>query len=682
MSTHPDASLAADAPQREEPGSVLAQTLRVPLLWKLVLSNVALLSLVGLAVAVLENDPGFTGRARLFVLLAVACAGVVSFAMVHLALRPLAALERTAERVEAGDADARVPASMLADPDLDRLGHTVNGMLDALAQARERQRELSLRALRFQERDRGRLAGDLHDRTAQTLAGVLLELRLLDRAALSPPCLESIGLVREHVRGALEEVRAVARDLRPPELDELGTRSALDAYARGLYESGGPHVRFVGALPERRLSEDARLALFRVVQEALKNVHRHAGTAQATVRFHTRDDELVVEVGDEGVGFDPELAEDGDAGRLGLATMAERAGYADGRVTVESAPGTGTRVRLHLPLGGNLDGLGRSGLAPPLDPPPVPDRDHPNTRREPIMFDKLLVTLDGSAFSEWALLYAAGISRRTGAAVELASVHEAVTGFAYEEWESAALEWTEEYLARIQTRLSEDLSVPVGAWVGSGPVVDAILARAEAVDADLLVCATHGRGAITRAWLGSVADGLLRHTDRPLLVIRPEKGETPPENPTFRRILVPLDGSEFSESILGMAKGVARAFQAEIHLMRVVAYPVEIASPYLPHTVQMNQAVVDEARDAARTELEKVAADLQAEGLTVKTHVLVDSQAGHAICAECRDLGVDLVVMATHGRGGLKRTLLGSTADKVIRSAHTPVLVRRPPDMD
>ena len=64
----------------------------------------------------------------------------------------------------------------------------------------------------------------------------------------------------------------------------------------------------------------------------------------------------------------------------------------------------------------------------------------------------------------------------------------------------------------------------------------------------------------------------------------------------------------------------------------------------------------------------------------VTIHVLVDSQAGHAICSECHDLGVDLVVMATHGRGGLRRTLLGSTADKVIRSAHTPVLVRRPPD--
>lgn len=297
---------------------------------------------------------------------------------------------------------------------------------------------------------------------------------------------------------------------------------------------------------------------------------------------------------------------------------------------------------------------------------------------EATVFNKVLVTLDGSSFSEWALSYAAALSRRCGASLELASVHEAVSGFAYEEWEAAAVEWTEEYLRRIQARLNDELDVPVGAWVGSGPVVEAILSRAEAVDADLVVSATHGRGAISRAWLGSVADALLRHSDRPLLLVRPEKGEPAPENPGLDRIVVPLDGSDFSESILDLAVGMARAFDSELHLLRVVAYPVEIASPYLPHTVQMNQAVVDQARVAAEEELTRVSERIAEEGLKIESRVVVDSQAGHAICAECQEMNADMVVMATHGRGGLSRTLLGSTADKVIRSAHTPVLVRRP----
>ncbi|MDT8341379.1 MAG: universal stress protein [Longimicrobiales bacterium] len=295
------------------------------------------------------------------------------------------------------------------------------------------------------------------------------------------------------------------------------------------------------------------------------------------------------------------------------------------------------------------------------------------------MFKKLLVTLDGSSFSEWALKYAAQLSRETGAAVELTSVHEPIPSFSYDEWEAAAFEWTEEYLSRARAQLAGEVTAPVTAWVGSGQVVESLLDRADTIGADLIISATHGRGAFSRAWLGSVADGLLRHATQPILLVRPEKGESPPENPAFRRIVVPLDGSDFSESILPLAEGMTGLTGGELHLVRVVAYPIEIASPYLPHTVQMNQEVVEEARAAAVEYLENIAAGLRHHGARVDTRVVVDSQAGHAICTECRELDADLVVMATHGRGGLKRALLGSTADKVIRSAHTPVLVRRPP---
>ena len=297
------------------------------------------------------------------------------------------------------------------------------------------------------------------------------------------------------------------------------------------------------------------------------------------------------------------------------------------------------------------------------------------------MFKKLLVTLDGSSFSEWALSYAAGLSRRTGASIELTSVHEPIPSFAYDEWEAAAFEWTEEYLAKARSRLAERIPVEVTAWVGSGQVVDSLLDRAGSIGADLIVAATHGRGTFSRAWLGSVADGLLRHATQPLLLVRPEKGDGPPEDPTFAKVVVPLDGSDFSESVLDLATGMANLYGSELHLLRVVAYPIEIASPYLPHTVQMNQEVVEEAKASAQGYLGDIAARLRDRGMTVESHVVVDSQAGHAICNQCRDIRADLVVMATHGRGGLKRALLGSTADKVIRSAHIPILVQRPPEM-
>lgn len=294
------------------------------------------------------------------------------------------------------------------------------------------------------------------------------------------------------------------------------------------------------------------------------------------------------------------------------------------------------------------------------------------------MFEKILVTLDGSSFSEWALSYAVDLARRTGAALELASVHEPIPSFSYDEWEAAALDWTEEYLERKRKDLREELDSPVEAWVGTGQILESILGHADAVDADLIVAATHGRGAVSRAWLGSVADGLIRKARQPVLLIRPEKGQQAPEAPEFRRILLPLDGSAFSESVREKAVRLARMYDAELHLVRVIAYPIEIASPYLPHTVQMNQEVVDEAKAAAASYLEAICEALRAEDVRAESHVVVDSQAGQAICAEAEEIGADLVVMATHGRGGLKRALLGSTADKVIRSAHIPVLVQRP----
>jgi nucleotide-binding universal stress UspA family protein len=298
------------------------------------------------------------------------------------------------------------------------------------------------------------------------------------------------------------------------------------------------------------------------------------------------------------------------------------------------------------------------------------------------MFNSILIPLDGSRFAESALGPGLALSRATGAAVHLATVHEPVPSFSYDEWESAAWDWSEDYVSKVSTRASTYSGGPVDAWVGSGRVVDCLMLRADSVQADLIVMATHGRGALTRAWLGSTADAFLRRAQQPVLLVRPEEdgGPNPSEDLTFSRILVPLDGSPLSETELDLAKGLARIFDAELLLVRVVAYPVEIASPYLPHTVQMNQQIVDEAKAVAHRYLHDAAEGLQADGFRVRTFVKVDAQPGHAIARVVEEEDADLVVMATHGRGGLQRALLGSTTDKVIRSVHVPVLVRRPPN--
>lgn len=297
------------------------------------------------------------------------------------------------------------------------------------------------------------------------------------------------------------------------------------------------------------------------------------------------------------------------------------------------------------------------------------------------MFSSILVSLDGSSFAEAALPWALALSRACDSDLHLATVHEPVPSFSYDEWEAAAWEWSEEYLAKVRDRVDALAGGDVDAWVGSGRVVDCLLRRADDVKAELVVMATHGRGAFTRAWLGSVTDGLLRRTHIPVLVVRPPEKSHPEleaDTPTLRGIVVPLDGSALAEKELEHARAMAELFASEVHLVRVVAYPVEIASPYLPHTVQMNQHLVDEAKDAAADYLETQAEPLRADGLRVQTHVTVDAQPGHAIAEVVESVGADLVIMSTHGRGGIQRALLGSTTDKVIRAVKVPVLVRRP----
>ena len=296
------------------------------------------------------------------------------------------------------------------------------------------------------------------------------------------------------------------------------------------------------------------------------------------------------------------------------------------------------------------------------------------------MYRHVMVPLDGSAFAEAALPLALTISRKTGADVHLVMVLEPVSSFAFEGWESAATDWGREYFRGVVERLSGQSAGEVTTALLNGHTVERLQEEALARRADLVVMATHGRGALSRMWIGSVADGFVRHTDRPVLLVRPEEDAQAPTEfeRGFSTLLVPLDGSEMAESALAHAVEFGELFAASYHLTRVVAYPFDIASPYLPATAQMNQAVVDDAKRGAAEYLEAQANVLRRRGLSVTTSVTVDPQAAHAVLSEAENVGADAIAMATHGRTGLGRAFLGSTADKVLRGTHAPVLLYRP----
>lgn len=299
------------------------------------------------------------------------------------------------------------------------------------------------------------------------------------------------------------------------------------------------------------------------------------------------------------------------------------------------------------------------------------------------MYHQILAPLDGSRFAETALPLALSLSRRTGAALHFVMVQEPIPSFAYDEWEGAAQRWSEEYLSNLVERVREYAGGNVTTALRSGQVIETLQEEAEAKEADLVVMATHGRGALSRMWLGSVADAFIRHTDRPILLVRPESDDPEaPANPTagfhVEKVLIPLDGSGLAESILPYAVEFGMLFDAAYHLVRVVPFPMEVASPYLPDTIQMNQEVLDQGKRLAEAYLEEQAGRLRKSNLSVSFGVRVDVQPGHGILQESEEAGCDFIAMATHGRGGLSRAILGSATDKVIRGTKVPLLLSHP----
>lgn len=295
------------------------------------------------------------------------------------------------------------------------------------------------------------------------------------------------------------------------------------------------------------------------------------------------------------------------------------------------------------------------------------------------MYRKILVPLDGSRFAEAALALALELSRRAEAPVHLVTVAEQPPEFTGEEAD-ASTEWAEEYLAEARKATASRAGGTVTTAVRAGPVVDRLRDEAEESGCDVVVMATHGRGVLSRAWLGSVADAFVRRSSHPVLMVRPEeadarrRGWEGKETPAPARILVPLDGSAPSEQALEHAMELADLFGAGLDLIRVVDKPLGESRPYLPH-VDVRSG--EEARRLALEYLEERAGQLRRRGLSVNTRVAVASQPGHAIAEAVESGGADMVAMSTRGQTGMKRTLLGSTADKVVRGTSVPVLLHR-----
>lgn len=270
-----------------------------------------------------------------------------------------------------GGADVRAPAEGAAAPDetlltvVPQTPHActqcqnasfVQEVLDELDQslvkARQYQvrlRQMSSHVLTAQEEERTRIARELHDDTAQALTSVLVRLRLLERSAEDKRLRTGLAELRELTVETLEGVRRLAIDLRPPMLDDLGLEAAIQSHVQDFSRQRQINVNFTSS-GLGRLPPNVELVLYRIVQEALSNVAKHASASRVETRLSRKGRTLRLLVEDDGCGFDVEAAKGSRQSGLGLFGMEERLALIGGTLRVESSPGKGTRLSAEVPL--------------------------------------------------------------------------------------------------------------------------------------------------------------------------------------------------------------------------------------------------------------------------------------------------------------------------------------------
>jgi two-component system, NarL family, sensor histidine kinase UhpB len=336
-------SSSAEDRARSGPGRGHYRSLRQ----RLVVSNAVLLIAACLLTALILaprkfSSPELDEAGILVVTLALVT--LINVVVVHRFLAPLQALTALARRVDLGEPGQRIPDAR-ATSEAGELAVTFNEMLARLELER---REAARRIVDAHESERLRIAQELHDEVGQTLTAVLLQLsRLQERlpANLSGELSEA----QDAARASLEDVRRIATDLRPEALRDLGLASALSTLSDGFGRRAGLRVDRQIQTPMPQLSGEAELAVYRIAQEALTNVARHAGSDTAELTVQADAGQLTLTVRDRGRGLPSGYATDGN----GMRGMQERAGLIGASLRIQTpTDGPGTELRLELPLNG------------------------------------------------------------------------------------------------------------------------------------------------------------------------------------------------------------------------------------------------------------------------------------------------------------------------------------------
>jgi signal transduction histidine kinase len=320
----------------------LGMILGIPLELKLLGANLIILGMAVLALAgPVHLNPGRLADTSVLVV-ALAIGALVNFALVRLALHPINTLKGVARRVSAGRLAERVPASIVADRELTQLSTTINQMLDTLAASRDRMRKLGAEVVYAEERERAEVARELHDTVGQTLAAASFQLAAAVHEIGDHNGVARLAEVRELLRTSLEEIRNVSRSLHPRVTSDLGLPSALEALADATRQRSLVDVHVNIDIDAVIIPAAVSVTLYRVAQEALRNVERHADAGQAVLTLRARPGYAQLEITDDGSGFEAPLGK--KRGTSGFAAMRERLSLAGGELHIDTARDKGTRV--------------------------------------------------------------------------------------------------------------------------------------------------------------------------------------------------------------------------------------------------------------------------------------------------------------------------------------------------
>lgn len=300
------------------------------------------------------------------------------------------------------------------------------------------------------------------------------------------------------------------------------------------------------------------------------------------------------------------------------------------------------------------------------------------------MCTKMLIPLDGSKTAEIVLPYARFLANRLKLPVELLGVIDIAEMVTHISTEKArfldtmiedGVRQSEDYLAGIAKTFT---GVEVKRAIEKGRAEEVIIERGEADAGMLIAMATHGRSGINRWLLGSIAEKVLRGTANPLLLARAGAEAKSEGESVFKSIIVPLDGSELAESVLPMVGGLAKKLGLEVQLFRVFHVPYSIYGGGDGYNVIDIDKVIAEVGNEAREYLEKKMAELKKLGVDRVTCTVKEGFGADEIIALGRKTPDNFIAMCSHGRSGVRRWVLGSVTETVVRHGADPVLIVRP----